>query len=36
MSQARAATVQAANVRYGAGSQQAISTADAWTAVGVR
>jgi len=36
MSQARAATVQAANARYGAGSQQAISTADAWTAVGVR
>jgi Zn-dependent metalloprotease len=34
MSQARAATVQAANVRYGVGSQQAISTA--WTAAGVR
>ena len=36
MSQARAATVKAANARYGVGSQQAISTADAWTAVGVR
>jgi bacillolysin len=36
MSQARAATVAAATARYGAGSQQAISTADAWEAVGVR
>jgi bacillolysin len=36
MSQARAATVKAATIRYGAGSQQAISTAAAWEAVGVR
>jgi bacillolysin len=36
MSQAREATIKAASARYGAGSQQAKSTADAWTAVGVR
>jgi bacillolysin len=36
MAQAREATVAAATARYGAGPQQAISTADAWTAVGVR
>ncbi len=36
MSQARAATVKAAITRYGARSQQAISTAAAWEAVGVR
>jgi Zn-dependent metalloprotease len=32
----RAATVAAAKVLYGAGSQQAISTGRAWGAVGVR
>ena len=36
MSQARAATVAAATTKYGAGSQQVISTRRAWTAVGVR
>ena len=35
MSQAREATVKAAITRYGAGSQQATSTANAWEAVGV-
>jgi bacillolysin len=36
MSQARQATVTAAEAIYGVGSQQADSTADAWEAVGVR
>jgi hypothetical protein len=37
MSQARQATVaEAIALSSGAGSQQAISTADAWEAVGVR
>ena len=36
MAQARAATVAASTARYGAGSQQVISTRRAWTAVGVR
>ena len=36
MSQARQGTIAAAITLYGAGSQQAISTRDAWTAVGVR
>jgi bacillolysin len=36
MSQARQTTVAVAVARYGAGSQQAISTRDAWEAVGVR
>jgi bacillolysin len=36
MSQARQGTVAAATVLYGAGSQQATSTSNAWDAVGVR
>jgi bacillolysin len=36
MSDARAATVAAAKVLYGTGSQQAVSTGRAWSAVGVR
>jgi Zn-dependent metalloprotease len=36
MSEARATTVKTAEALYGVGSQQAISTRDAWEAVGVR